>query len=78
MEYKYSDITKKIIKASMIVHTTPGNGFQEVIYQSALAIEFILMEINFQCELRMPIYYREKQIGKRRADFLIEEKISVE
>ena len=78
MEYNYSDITEKIIKASMIVHSTLGNGFQEVIYQRALAIEFPLMEIGFQREFCMPIYYREKQIGERRVDFLVEEKISVE
>jgi GxxExxY protein len=78
MEYKYSDITEKIIQASMIVHATLGNGFQEVIYQRALIIEFALMEINFQREFCMPVYYREKQIGERRVDFLVEEKISVE
>lgn len=78
MDYKYSDITEKIIKACMIVHNTLGNGFQEVIYQRALAIEFFEMQILFQRELCMPIYYREKQIGERRVDFLVEEKISVE
>ena len=36
------------------------------------------MERNFVCEFCMTIYYREKQIGERRVDFLIEEKISVE
>lgn len=74
IDYKYSDI----IKACMVIHNALGNGFQEVIYQRALAIEFELMEIKFQREFCMPIYYREKQIGERRVDFLIEEKISVE
>lgn len=78
IDYKYSDITEKIIKACMVIHNALGNGFQEVIYQRALAIEFELMEIKFQREFCMPIYYREKQIGERRVDFLIEEKISVE
>ena len=78
MEYKYSDITERIIKACLIVHNTLGNGFQEVIYQRALAIEFAEMQIPFQREFCMPIHYREKQIGERRVDFLIEEKICVE
>ena len=38
-EYKYSAITEKIIGCAMKVHSTLGNGFQEVIYQRALAIE---------------------------------------
>ena len=37
MEYK--DLTHKVIGCSMKVHGTLGNGFQEVIYQRALAIE---------------------------------------
>ena len=78
MEYKYSDITEKIIKACMIVHSVLGNGFQEVIYQRALGIEFELSGINFRREFSMPIYYRDKNIGERRVDFLIEEKISIE
>ncbi len=28
MEYKYSDITEKIIKGAMTVHSILGNGFQ--------------------------------------------------
>jgi GxxExxY protein len=78
MDYKYSDITEKVIKACMIVHNTLGNGFQELIYQRALVIEFELMEIRSQREFCMPIYYREKKIGERRVDFLVEDKISVE
>jgi GxxExxY protein len=37
--YKHSEITEKIIGCAMKVHRTLGNGFQEVIYQRALAIE---------------------------------------
>ena len=70
MEYKFSDITEKIIKACMTVHSILGNGFQEVIYQRALAIELELMDIQFQREHNMLIYYKERQIGERRVDFL--------
>lgn len=62
----------------MAVHKTLGNGFQEVIYQRALAIEMRLAGIGFQREFEMPIYYREEQIGTRRADFLIDRIVSVE
>lgn len=39
-EYKYSELTGKIIGCAMEVHNAMGNGFQEVIYQRALEYEF--------------------------------------
>ncbi len=77
-EYKYSELTAKIIGCAMTVHRTLGNGFQEVIYQRALAIEMSLAGISFSREFEMPIYYREEQIGTRRVDFLVDGVISVE
>jgi GxxExxY protein len=76
--YKYSEITGGIIKCAMTVHSTLGNGFQEVIYQRALAIEMDLAGICFAREFEMPIFYKEQQIGTRRVDFLVEEIISTE
>ena len=76
--YKYSEITEKIIGCAMAVHRELGNGFPEIIYQRALAIELELAEINFKCEFEMPIYYRGHLIGKRRADFLVENLIPLE
>jgi GxxExxY protein len=77
-EYKYSDLTSRIIACAMTVHKALGNGFQEVIYQRALAIEMELAGINFKREFEMPIFYRNLNIGTRRVDFLVEEFISVE
>jgi GxxExxY protein len=77
-EYKYSEITGKIIGCAMEVHNYLGNGFQEVIYQRALAYEMELNKILFAREVEMPIYYKQKDIGTRRVDFLIDEKICVE
>jgi len=77
-QYKYSDITAKILSCSFEVHKYLGNGFQEVIYQRALAIEFELQKIYYSREFEMPVFYKEKQIGTRRVDFLIQNLISVE
>lgn len=77
-KYKYSDITSKIIGCSFEVHKILGNGFQEVIYQRALEEELILKGLGFSREFEMPIFYKKKQIGTRRVDFLIENVISVE
>lgn len=62
----------------MKVHSTLGNGFQEVIYQRALAIEMTKQELSFVREMEMPVYYDEQQIGTRRVDFFVEDKIMVE
>lgn len=77
-EYKYSELTSKIIGCAMTVHKALGNGFQEVIYQRALEIEMEVAGIEFSREFEMPVFYREQQIGTRRVDFLVEGKISVE
>ncbi len=77
-QYKYSELTSKIIGCAMTVHKTLGNGFQEVIYQRALAIEMQLAGIGFSREFEMPIFYREEQIGTRRVDFLVKGVVSVE
>lgn len=76
--YKYSELTSKIIGCAMTVHKMLGNGFQEVIYQRALAIEMKLVGISFSREFEMAIFYREERIGTRRVDFLVEGIISVE
>ena len=75
---KYNDTTHKIIGCAMAVHNQMGNGFQEVIYQRALAIEFYKQDIAFEREVEMPIYYDEQSIGTRRVDFLVEKEILVE
>lgn len=76
--FKYGDLTEKIIGAAFRVHNTLGNGFQEVIYQRALEIEFRNMELDFAREFEMHIFYLNEQIGTRRVDFLVQDKISVE
>src|SRR5690554_5507841 len=75
---KYQDITHKIIGCAMKVHTTLGNGFQEVIYQRALAIEMAKQGLSFAREMEMDIFYEGEHIGTRRVDFFVESKIMVE
>lgn len=77
-ELKFKEITEKIIGCAMKVHSHLGNGFQEKIYQRALAIEFRHNNIQFEQEFFMRIYYRDEQIGTRRVDFFVEKLIMVE
>ena len=78
MNFKYEDITKRIIGCAMKVHSTLGNGFQEVIYQRALEIEMSIEGLKFEREKEMPIMYKGYEIGTRRVDFFVEDKIMVE
>lgn len=78
MSFKYEELTRTIIGCAMRVHSTLGNGYQEVIYQRCLAMELAEAGLNFAREVEMPIYYKGQQVGTRRADFLVEEKIMVE
>jgi GxxExxY protein len=78
MEYKYREITEKIIGLARKVHAALGNGFQEVIYQRAMQIEMNDVGLHFEREFSMPVYYKNQQIGERRVDFFVEEKIMVE
>jgi len=77
-KYKYSDLTSRIIKAAMAVHGRLGSGFQEVIYQRALAIEMTEATLAFERECEMGIFYKDQGIGTRRVDFLVEGKVCVE
>jgi GxxExxY protein len=70
-------LTYKVIGCAMEVHNTLGNGFQEVIYQRCLAIELAKAGIGFQREIEQAIFYKEEQVGTRRADFIIEDKLVV-
>ena len=62
----------------MEVHRHLGNGFQEVIYQRALSIELDIRSIDHEREKEMPLKYKGYDIGTRRVDFFVDEKIMVE
>ena len=74
----YEDLTRRIIGCAMEVHKRLGNGFQEVIYQRALAIEMDIEGLSFEREMEMPVHYRDHAIGTRRVDFFVENRIMVE
>lgn len=77
-KYPLSDLTGKIIKCALEVHKLLGNGFQEIIYQRALAIELADQGLSYEREFEMPVFYKGEQIGTRRADFFVEGQVLVE
>jgi GxxExxY protein len=77
-QYKYSDVTSKIIGCAIEVHNNLGNGFQEVVYQRALSIEMKLQNLAHEREKELPLSYKGHNIGTRRIDFFVDKKIMVE
>ena len=78
VEYPESALTGKIIGCAMEVHRTLGTGFQEVIYQRAMAIELNNAGLQFSREHKMIIDYKGQKIGTRFVDFFVEQKIMLE
>ena len=77
-ERTISEITGKIIGCAMEVHSHLGNGFQEVIYHRALAIEMTNKGLQFVSECERPIFYKGVKAGSRRVDFYVEDRVMVE
>ena len=74
----HEELTHKIIGCAMKVHSTLGSGFQEVFYQRALDIEMKKQKLDFSREQEMIVLYDGIEIGTRRVDFFVEDKIMVE
>jgi GxxExxY protein len=75
---EHEELTHQVIGLAMKVHRVLGAGFQEVIYQRCLEIEFTRSKLHFVREFEMPVMYEDLQVGIRRVDFFVEEKIMVE
>ena len=77
-DFKYSDITKKIIGAAMKVHSFFGLGFPEIVYKRALIIELETLGLRCESEIEKGIIYQNILISKRRLDLSVEGKVLVE
>ncbi|MBE2288260.1 MAG: GxxExxY protein [Chitinophagaceae bacterium] len=77
---KHGDFTERILGCAFEVHRFLGSGFQEVIYQRALELEFIAAKLDYSREIEQPIFYKDHktEIGSRRADFVVAGKVLVE
>lgn len=75
---KRDKLTYSIIGCAMKVHQKMGPGFQEVIYQRCLKLEFEKSGLSFLREKEQIVYYEGIEVGTRRADFIVEDKVVVE
>lgn len=74
----HKNITDQILRSFYTVYNKLGFGFLEKVYENALLIE--LMNMNLFCEKQKPIkvFYKEKIVGEYFADILVENKVIVE
>lgn len=75
---KYSEITGKIIGCSFNIHKQSGNGFPEIIYHRCLEIEFRKSGLKYKTEFEIPVFYDNIEVGKRRADFIVDDVVLLE
>ena len=71
-------IAHKIIDCATTVYNTLGNGFQEITYQRALAVEMNKLNLNFQDAVEIPVFDSETEIGTRWVDFIVENMVAIE
>ena len=77
--FKYAEITQKIIGISMLVHRNLGGGnFTENIFHRALLLELAEAGIVYESQKELPVYYKQRLIGKKRVDIFVENKVLVE
>jgi len=72
-EYPLSDVTARIIAAAKEVYQGLGPGFEEVIYQRALARELPAHDLEFSREVWIDVHYKGEKVGRKRVDFIIDE-----
>lgn len=76
--YKYSDLTDKMIRAYYNVYNRLGYGFLEKVNENAMMME--LPKFGLECINQYPIkvYYDEKPIGDYYADIIVNSLIIIE
>jgi GxxExxY protein len=74
----FADLTYKIIGAALEVHKTLEPGFLEAVYEEALAYELKKLELAFERQKALAVYYKGITLGDYRADFLVEGNVIVE
>ncbi len=76
--YKYSDLTDKIIKAFYKVYNILGYGFLEKVYENALFIELNEMGLYVEKQRSITVYYEGAEIGEYYADLIVENSVIIE
>lgn len=74
-----NELSDKIIGAAIRVHKELGPGLLESVYEEALCLELEDLKLNFEKQLIIPLYYKNKLLKNYfRLDILVENEIIVE
>jgi GxxExxY protein len=71
-------ITKKIIEAYYKVYNTLGYGFLEKVYENALKIELMRMDLKIEQQKNIKVLYDKFEVGDYYADLIINDLVIVE
>lgn len=77
-DFKYTDLTEKIIKAFYQVYNNLGYGFLEKVYEKAMLIELKKLNLKAVAQAPIKVLYDKQLVGEYFADILVEDKIIVE
>ena len=78
MEYKYRELTDRIIQAFYCVYNELGFGFLENVYQNALFYELQNRGFKVEPQKAIDVYYQTHLVGKYKADLIVDDLIILE
>ena len=78
MELLHKDITDKTIKAFYKVYNELGFGFLEKVYQNALFLELISMDLYCEKQKQIKVHYNGQIIGEYFADLIVNNLVIIE
>ena len=77
-DFKYKELTEKIIKIFYKVYNKLGYGFLEKVYENAMMLEFEREKMPAISQFSIKVFYEDKIVGEYFADILVDDKVIVE
>ena len=77
-DFKYKELTEKIIKIFYKVYNNLGYGFLEKVYENAMMLDFKKENIPAVSQYAIKVFYENEIVGEYFADILVDGKVIVE
>lgn len=72
------ELARQFVDAALEVHRELGPGYDELIYENALAVELELRRIPFNRQKTIKVFYKGVEVGEGRLDLLLDDELVVE